>query len=658
MQFASPFAYVGPGFDTAAAAQASEDTPYDIAADGNGEVPRFRIDTNVMRVSMDVLSKRPSVTTKSPPITCLICEAVYGGSSEPIKANGMWVCEFCGQENDVREYGLDPARVSAMQKGTVIDFHRGGAAAGNAGTLTLFVMDVSGSMSLSKPIEGTVDQYISRLEAMQHCVVSQMQLLQSKNPGNRAGLITFHDHVDVHGDGTGTVIKIADDSLFEYDRLLEIGQSLSGRVEARISACQGHLVTRATSLHANGQTAMGPALVTALGIASQHPGSNIILCTDGLSNVGVGALSPESTDLERSFASGMFKRASEYAVDKGVSVSVVSIKGEECNLADLGALAEASGGRVHRVEPTELNEAVSELTANSSIATNVEARLFLHTSQYPYKDASPDTHISGLCSQTQNAASVSASTDLIFQFGPTTADRIRDLPLKPSNPFRMPFQLQISYTRDGMRRMMVLFDELPITDDWPQAHSEMRLDIMTAHAARCSAQMALAGDFQGAWQLAEEYKLLFEQSRGRGQMQEALYDNYNSAIRVLGGPPLSEDGTVGNGRISRNPTYDIAGGDSDGAATSGYLDVVPAPIGAAKTLPRIQDQTSDGLFRMMHMPSEPTYDSSAGFMLPGDLPVDLTSFPGAEPMHEADYEQDGWRGTTGEPLYATLAPDE
>jgi len=228
---------------------------------------------------------------------------VYGGSSEPIKANGIWVCEFCGQENDVREYGLDPARVSAMQQGTVIDFHRGGAAAGNAGTLTLFVMDVSGSMSLSKPIEGTADQYISRLEAMQHCVVSQMQLLQSKNPDNRVGLITFHDHVDVHGDGTGTVIKIADDSLWEYDRLLEIGQSLGGRVEARISACQGHLVTRATSLHANGQTAMGPALVTALGIASQHPGSNIILCTDGLSNVGVGALSPESTDLERSFAS-------------------------------------------------------------------------------------------------------------------------------------------------------------------------------------------------------------------------------------------------------------------------------------------------------------------------------------------------------------------
>jgi len=173
----------------------------------------------------------------------------------------------------------------------------------------------------------------------------------------------------------------------------------------------------------------------------------------------------------------MFKRASEYAVDKGVSVSVVSIKGEECNLADLGALAEASGGRVHRVEPTELNEAMSELTANSSIATNVEARLFLHTSQYPYRDASPDTHISGLCSQTQNAASVSASTDLIFQFGPTTADRVSDLPLKPSNPFRMPFQLQITYTRDGMRRMMVLFDDLPITDDWPQAHSEMRLDV-------------------------------------------------------------------------------------------------------------------------------------------------------------------------------------
>jgi len=146
-------------------------------------------------------------------------------------------------------------------------------------------------------------------------------------------------------------------------------------------------------------------------------------------------------------------------------------------------------------------------------------------------------------------------------------------------------------------------------------------------------------------------------------MQEALYDNYNNAIQVLGGPSATGHSAVGN-RISRNPTYDMGDmGDSDGAATSGYMDVMPAPIGGANTLPRIQDQTSDGLFRMMHMPptydsATATYDSSAGFMRPGDDPVDLTSFPGAGRRHEAQYERDGGRSANGEPLYATVAPDE
>jgi hypothetical protein len=44
------------------------------------------------------------------------------------------------------------------------------------------------------------------------------------------------------------------------------------------------------SLEETGPTALGPALVTAIAMASQGaPGSSVILCTDGLSNIGLGA---------------------------------------------------------------------------------------------------------------------------------------------------------------------------------------------------------------------------------------------------------------------------------------------------------------------------------------------------------------------------------
>jgi hypothetical protein len=43
-------------------------------------------------------------------------------------------------------------------------------------------------------------------------------------------------------------------------------------------------------LEENGPTALGPALLTSVSMASAGaPGSTVIICTDGLANVGLGA---------------------------------------------------------------------------------------------------------------------------------------------------------------------------------------------------------------------------------------------------------------------------------------------------------------------------------------------------------------------------------
>ena len=55
------------------------------------------------------------------------------------------------------------------------------------------------------------------------------------------------------------------------------------------------MLSKLTKAEAKGQTALGPALVAAIEVASKgSKGSSVILCTDGLANIGVGAL--ESAD--------------------------------------------------------------------------------------------------------------------------------------------------------------------------------------------------------------------------------------------------------------------------------------------------------------------------------------------------------------------------
>ena len=43
-------------------------------------------------------------------------------------------------------------------------------------------------------------------------------------------------------------------------------------------------------LEETGPTALGPALLTSIAMAAEgYPGSIVVLCTDGLANIGLGA---------------------------------------------------------------------------------------------------------------------------------------------------------------------------------------------------------------------------------------------------------------------------------------------------------------------------------------------------------------------------------
>lgn len=80
-----------------------------------------------------------------------------------------------------------------------------------------------------------------------------------------------------------------------------------------------------------GQTALGPALLCSLALALKgKPGSAIILCTDGLANLGLGSLEVESEESKAFYA-----KLSAIAKEKGIQISIITIKGEECKLTTL-----------------------------------------------------------------------------------------------------------------------------------------------------------------------------------------------------------------------------------------------------------------------------------------------------------------------------------
>jgi hypothetical protein len=85
-------------------------------------------------------------------------------------------------------------------------------------------------------------------------------------------------------------------------------------------------------LVSSGSTALGPALLSSVVLASHgKPGSKVIICTDGLANLGIGSIENNynyRNNNNSNKSTKFYTDVGVYAAEKGVSVSVVTIKGD------------------------------------------------------------------------------------------------------------------------------------------------------------------------------------------------------------------------------------------------------------------------------------------------------------------------------------------
>lgn len=73
-----------------------------------------------------------------------------------------------------------------------------------------------------------------------------------------------------------------------------------------------------------GQTALGPAMLVAITMASKVPGSKVVMCTDGLANIGLGNLDSESAD-QHAEASDFYSQLGEKAKQNGFVQTLLSV---------------------------------------------------------------------------------------------------------------------------------------------------------------------------------------------------------------------------------------------------------------------------------------------------------------------------------------------
>jgi ribosomal protein S26 len=399
---------------------------------------RHEIDTNVINVKLSCL-KEDAELAAGDPVICKKCHAVLnmyskisgGGKKEnkleEIKEaaneedddaeifqemgedDQLWICEFCEHRNVINiekeeiptknamNYIIDNVEAEADKK------HKGESA-------VIFCIDISGSMCVTKPVEGRFkikgdkfdelqklmkfsdgsDQfafndrnvtYVSRLQCVQAAIEAQLIDMRAEQSKRKVGLVSFNGDVNIIGDGSQVPQTISGDKLKDYNYLLENGQKVAGtHMQKGIDETESQLNEKLFSMEETGPTALGPAVVSAIAMAGEcGNGSTVVICTDGLANIGVGCLEEQKDDTNAEHDVEVFyEQLGDYANQKGVTVNIISIKGEECDLETLSHLYEKTGGNVDIIEPDELKKNFANMLKNETIATRVVTKIKLH----------------------------------------------------------------------------------------------------------------------------------------------------------------------------------------------------------------------------------------------------------------------------------------
>lgn len=221
------------------------------------------------------------------------------------------------------------------------------------------------------PGQNSANTFVSRKQCVMAAIESQLAEVKKSDPNKRVGLVTFNNEVVVYGDCTEDAKHIVGDKLYKLPEILTDLSTL--RVKEPIRDASERIQFQLNKIEASGATALGPAILSAIELAGKgSPGSAVVVCTDGLANIGLGSLDPLTEEANQFYVDLAIK-----AKEKNIIVNIVTIKGEGCKLEALSALSKQTNGNVSIVNPENIGDDFSNILKDEVVGLNVNVRIRL-----------------------------------------------------------------------------------------------------------------------------------------------------------------------------------------------------------------------------------------------------------------------------------------
>ena len=371
-----------------------------------GKKYQKEIDVNVCLIKYDGLEKEAENNVLRL-YQCEKCKAYLNKYSNlvPNENKYDWKCEFCHHENkDLILNKVDIPLSDTIENCIAPGVKKDSKTPEKDDSSLVFCFDISGSMCQSYDIgrnlknqfnkilgkkdnknkfkmqrndsgsEGSDDDpfdynmentsYISRLDLVKCSIQNNINSLLKNAPDTKVGIVSFGSDIEVKGDCLSNVMMIKEKDMNNESKIKSLGEENTNLIKASIKESHKEIIKALNATEENGSTALGPAVLMSLSLLKNAKiGSRIFLCTDGMSNLGVGNIS-ENKDNAKVF----YTKIGEMAKEKGIIINLITFQDSESEIDILMSMVEKSGGEIIRVNPNAILDGFNDLLENEALA--------------------------------------------------------------------------------------------------------------------------------------------------------------------------------------------------------------------------------------------------------------------------------------------------
>ena len=498
-----------------------------------GLVFKKAIDTNVCAIRYNSLEKKSEMILPNL-YKCQNCQAYlnkYSKLDSTEKNNTYeWKCEFCFHTNQItiEKNNIPQKEIIENCLNPII----GKEANKDDESTLIFCFDISGSMCQSynvgyqlrekfnkiigkKPSKRSLfseyndnnedysnydfnqnnTNYISRLDLVKLSIENNINSLLKNSPNTKVGIVSFGNEIEVKGDCLSNVIIIKEKDMNNEEKIKSLGEENTNLIKASIRDSSSHIIKSLRATEENGATALGPAVLLSLSLLKNAKiGSRIFLCTDGMSNLGVGNISEN-----RENAIEYYKKIGEMAKEKGVVISLITFEDSESEIDVLKNIVELSGGEIIRVNPNEILDGFKDLLDNEVIASGVEIKMNLNKCM-TFRDQDKKNLTNEESSLVKKLGNVTKETEDYFELKFKHAIKLSEMKEINFDELKnLIFQIEILYTkRNGEKVIRVITKNLKVSDNSEEINKQANFNIISTMQVRKSAKLAGKGNMMEA----------------------------------------------------------------------------------------------------------------------------------------------------------------